>query len=258
VANASTTAGERTCAVCRSSSANQRRAAPMSSGCAESMFSFGKSLFLGPVYPSRISSSGSASDPRAGNRDLPLGATFAAISKIFLSENRNMRYDRRLMKNQSPLRSESQAAYPAGPEFVVRHAAAVGGKNQERIFCRGGQRNLLKSLDPDKRIQGNPRTIQALFLERFGWAWRDLVIFGVNLDIGAASLSCRRAMCLERSAPAGRRLRGRRARCYAPRLAFPWGSASRRGGRAVEGARLESVYTGNRIAGSNPAPSATT
>ena len=30
----------------------------------------------------------------------------------------------------------------------------------------------------------------------------------------------------------------------------------RRGGRVVEGARLESVYTGNRIAGSNPAPSA--
>lgn len=29
-----------------------------------------------------------------------------------------------------------------------------------------------------------------------------------------------------------------------------------RGGRAVEGARLESVYTGNRIAGSNPALSA--
>src|SRR6202453_4273793 len=29
-----------------------------------------------------------------------------------------------------------------------------------------------------------------------------------------------------------------------------------RGGRAVEGARLESVYAGNRIAGSNPAPSA--
>ena len=29
-----------------------------------------------------------------------------------------------------------------------------------------------------------------------------------------------------------------------------------RGGRVVEGARLESVYTGNRIAGSNPAPSA--
>jgi hypothetical protein len=31
---------------------------------------------------------------------------------------------------------------------------------------------------------------------------------------------------------------------------------SRKGGRVVEGARLESVYTGNRIAGSNPAPSA--
>src|SRR5207245_7606955 len=30
----------------------------------------------------------------------------------------------------------------------------------------------------------------------------------------------------------------------------------RRGGRAVEGARLESVYGGNSIAGSNPAPSA--
>ncbi len=29
-----------------------------------------------------------------------------------------------------------------------------------------------------------------------------------------------------------------------------------RGGRVVEGARLESVYTGDRIAGSNPAPSA--
>ena len=31
----------------------------------------------------------------------------------------------------------------------------------------------------------------------------------------------------------------------------------RRGGRVVDGARLESVYTGDRIAGSNPAPSAT-
>jgi hypothetical protein len=30
----------------------------------------------------------------------------------------------------------------------------------------------------------------------------------------------------------------------------------RRGGRAVEGARLESVYTGNRIEGSNPSLSA--
>jgi hypothetical protein len=33
-------------------------------------------------------------------------------------------------------------------------------------------------------------------------------------------------------------------------------AARRRGGRAAEGARLESVYAGNRIAGSNPAPSA--
>ena len=33
--------------------------------------------------------------------------------------------------------------------------------------------------------------------------------------------------------------------------------ATRRGGREAEGARLESVYAGNRIAGSNPAPSAT-
>ena len=32
--------------------------------------------------------------------------------------------------------------------------------------------------------------------------------------------------------------------------------ARRRGGRVVEGARLESVYTGNRIEGSNPSPSA--
>jgi hypothetical protein len=31
---------------------------------------------------------------------------------------------------------------------------------------------------------------------------------------------------------------------------------SRRGGRVAEGARLESVYTGNRIVGSNPTPSA--
>ena len=36
---------------------------------------------------------------------------------------------------------------------------------------------------------------------------------------------------------------------------WPLGRA-RRGGRVVEGARLESVYTGNRIAGSNPALSA--
>jgi hypothetical protein len=33
-------------------------------------------------------------------------------------------------------------------------------------------------------------------------------------------------------------------------------SPIRRGGRVAEGARLESVYTGNRIVGSNPTPSA--
>jgi hypothetical protein len=33
-------------------------------------------------------------------------------------------------------------------------------------------------------------------------------------------------------------------------------AARRRGGRVAEGARLESVYTGNRIVGSNPTPSA--
>jgi hypothetical protein len=38
-----------------------------------------------------------------------------------------------------------------------------------------------------------------------------------------------------------------------PRLAQP-----RRGGRAAQGARLESVYTGNRIEASNPSPSAKT
>ena len=33
-------------------------------------------------------------------------------------------------------------------------------------------------------------------------------------------------------------------------------NALRRGGRVAEGARLESVYAGNRIEGSNPSPSA--
>jgi hypothetical protein len=33
-------------------------------------------------------------------------------------------------------------------------------------------------------------------------------------------------------------------------------SFPRRDGRVAEGARLESVYTGNRIVGSNPTPSA--
>jgi hypothetical protein len=37
----------------------------------------------------------------------------------------------------------------------------------------------------------------------------------------------------------------------------PLGKAVRRGGRVAEGARLESVFTGNRNVGSNPTPSAT-
>ena len=40
-----------------------------------------------------------------------------------------------------------------------------------------------------------------------------------------------------------------------PRL-YSAANSFRRGGRAAEGARLESVYTGNRIEGSNPSPSA--
>jgi hypothetical protein len=39
-------------------------------------------------------------------------------------------------------------------------------------------------------------------------------------------------------------------------IVLPAQHQQRRGGRVVEGARLESVYAGNRIAGSNPAPSA--
>jgi hypothetical protein len=45
--------------------------------------------------------------------------------------------------------------------------------------------------------------------------------------------------------------------CPARDRRYSAGPASiRRGGRAAEGARLESVYTGNRIEGSNPSPSA--
>jgi hypothetical protein len=48
-----------------------------------------------------------------------------------------------------------------------------------------------------------------------------------------------------------------RASCqaHAPRYIAPI-FLRRRGGRVAEGARLESVYTGNRIVGSNPTPSA--
>ena len=50
-------------------------------------------------------------------------------------------------------------------------------------------------------------------------------------------------------------LRGFLKACARP-LAGDMRGRSRRGGRAAEGARLESVYAGNRIAGSNPASSA--
>jgi hypothetical protein len=47
------------------------------------------------------------------------------------------------------------------------------------------------------------------------------------------------------------------ARVSPGRMRAPsWRAQGWRGGRVVEGARLESVYTGNRIAGSNPALSA--
>src|SRR5262245_45783908 len=45
-------------------------------------------------------------------------------------------------------------------------------------------------------------------------------------------------------------------RCAAPGSAGLGRAPSRRDGRVAEGARLESVYTGNRIVGSNPTPSA--
>src|SRR5215208_2612888 len=57
---------------------------------------------------------------------------------------------------------------------------------------------------------------------------------GGKAGAGAARL---RRLASQATAPSGRR---------------------RRGGRVAEGARLESVYTGNRIEGSNPSPSATT
>src|SRR5687767_5335642 len=54
--------------------------------------------------------------------------------------------------------------------------------------------------------------------------------------------------------------RGRPRTSKPARLANPasrrYMEPARRGGRVAEGARLESVFTGNRNAGSNPAPSA--
>ena len=69
---------------------------------------------------------------------------------------------------------------------------------------------------------------------------------GVNLKRAALSTS------RELSRGARLALAAHGVICAGPRA----DGAAWRGGRAVEGARLESVYTGNRIAGSNPAPSA--
>ncbi len=68
-------------------------------------------------------------------------------------------------------------------------------------------------------------------------------------------LSKQRGRCCPRGPGRPSSLRPLFARCYAAR-SRPYHQRDRRGGRAAEGARLESVYAGNRIAGSNPAPSA--
>src|SRR5262245_55134707 len=49
---------------------------------------------------------------------------------------------------------------------------------------------------------------------------------------------------------------GKRGELVLPATAAIVAVLIRRGGRVAEGARLESVYTGNRIEGSNPSPSA--
>ena len=56
-------------------------------------------------------------------------------------------------------------------------------------------------------------------------------------------------------APGGFMAPGERGRGARERTGSPT-AVMRRGVRAVEGARLESVYTGNRIVGSNPTLSA--
>ena len=62
--------------------------------------------------------------------------------------------------------------------------------------------------------------------------------------------------CAGGSPPYSARLRGYPHRREVRRTSRTRECGLRRGGRVVEGARLESVYAGNRIAGSNPAPSA--
>src|ERR1700732_3114684 len=62
--------------------------------------------------------------------------------------------------------------------------------------------------------------------------------------------------CAGGSPPYSARLRGYPHRREVRRTSRTHECGLRRGGRVVEGARLESVYAGNRIAGSNPSPSA--
>jgi hypothetical protein len=54
----------------------------------------------------------------------------------------------------------------------------LGAKKKK---CLGGQRNPLKRLDSDKRIQGNQSFFLGLSLARLGWALLDLAKFGVRL-----------------------------------------------------------------------------
>ena len=67
----------------------------------------------------------------------------------------------------------------------------------------------------------------------------------------------RRPLALAARRPIVRAFRGYPHRREVRRTSRTRECGLRRGGRVVEGARLESVYAGNRIAGSNPAPSAT-
>ena len=64
------------------------------------------------------------------------------------------------------------------------------------------------------------------------------------------------SLALAARRPIVRAIRGNPRRREVRRTSRTRECGLRRGGRVVEGARLESVYVGNRIAGSNPAPSA--
>jgi hypothetical protein len=91
--------------------------------------------------------------PAPGTGNLPLGATLslAAISKIFLSENRNPRYDRRLMEVNHPCvakakksRNSSSATRPLLEEKPGKNFLP-GGSAQPIEESRSGQENPRKS-----------------------------------------------------------------------------------------------------------------